>query len=255
MSRFPVHLPSTRLAPLLTIATLALVAFVARPSSGRAPATRFDAVPRATERLPAPVWLPHCGMRIVEWRPTSELRAETSPGEQGFAVIDDTCRKTFEAYPSFLRSKKLHRLRDKPNSLPALSLLPANVLIDGKSTRALNDLPSRFEAVAPGCCYWGLYVDSLNHLFLRNDPLIKDALGVLEPNPRFVRTLTHEIGHVLSAHLGVWDILGYDRERDEALAEDFVSFMGFRFPAESSAEDLAFHRGRLPFAPEMSAQR
>ena len=49
------------------------------------------------------------------------------------------------------------------------------MLLDGKSLRALNDLPSRFEAVAPGCCYWGLYVDSLNHLFLRNDPLIKDA--------------------------------------------------------------------------------
>ena len=149
----------------------------------------------------------------------------------------------------FLRSKKLPRLRDQASTLPAISLLPGNVLLDGKSLRALNDLPSRFEAVAPGCCYWGLYVDSLNHLFLRNDPLIKDADGKLVPNPRFVRTLTHEISHVLSSRLGVWDVVGYDRQRDEDLAEDFVAYMGMHFPAESSAEDLAFHRGRVPYAP------
>ncbi|MGH7271479.1 MAG: hypothetical protein ACREJ3_13700, partial [Polyangiaceae bacterium] len=99
------------------------------------------------------------------------------------------------------------------------------------------------------CCYWGLYVDTLNHLFLRNDPLIKDASGAFAPNPRFIRTLTHEISHVLSARLGVWDAVGYDRQRDEDLAERFVAFMGMNFPAESSAEDLAFHRGRVPFGP------
>jgi len=102
--------------------------------------------------------------------------------------------------------------------------------------------------VAPGCCYWGLYVDSLNHLFLRNDPLIRNAAGVLVPNPRFVRTLTHEISHVLSSRLGVWDVLGYDRQQDEDLAEEFVAYMGMSFPAESSAEDLAYHRGRIPRA-------
>jgi hypothetical protein len=122
-------------------------------------------------------------------------------------------------------------------------MLPGNTLLDGKSPRALNDLPSRFEAVAPGCCYWGLYVDTLNHLFLRNDPLIRDGNGALVPNPRFVRTLTHEISHILSSRLGVWDVIGYDRQHDEELAEDFVAFMGMRYPAESSAEDLAYHRG------------
>ena len=105
-----------------------------------------------------------------------------------------------------------------------------------------------FEAVAPGCCNWGLYVDALNHLFLRNDPLVKDASGALVANPRFVRTLTHEISHVLSSRLGVWDIVGYDRRRDEDLAEAFVAYMGMHFPAESSAEDLAYHRGRIPRA-------
>ena len=226
-----------------------MVAFVATPSDGRPTATRFDALPRPVERLAQPIWIPHCHMRIVEWRTTVVLRAETTPSDQALAVIDDTCRDAFERYDDFLRSRKLPKLHVQPDVLPAISLLPGNTLLDGKTPRALNDLPTRFEAVAPGCCYWGLYVDSLNHLFLRNDPLIKDANGALVPNPRFVRTLTHEISHILSSRLGVWDVLGYDRQRDEDLAEDFVSFMGMHFPAESSAEDLAFHRGRAPHAP------
>jgi hypothetical protein len=250
MSRKPLlSIFTARLPRFVAVASLALVAFVATPSSGGPPVSRYDALPQAGEKLAQAIWLPHCGMKIVEWRTTAALKPETTPTEQALSLLDDTCRDTFEQYTNFLRSKKLPRLRDQPTTLPAISLLPGNVLLDGKSLRALNDLPSRFEAVAPGCCYWGLYVDSLNHLFLRNDPLIKNADGTLAPNPRFVRTLTHEISHVLSSRLGVWDVVGYDRQRDEDLAEDFVAFMGMHFPAESSAEDLAFHRGRVPFAP------
>ena len=249
MSRTPATLFASRFPRFLAVASLALVAFVATPSSGGPPITRFDALPQQGERLAQPIYLPHCGMKVVEWRTTSALRSETTPTEQAYAILDDTCRQAFDQYSGFLRSKKLPRLRDQPSTLPSVSLLPGNVLLDGKALRALNDLPSRFEAVAPGCCYWGLYVDSLNHLFLRNDPLIKDDSGKLVPNPRFVRTLTHEISHVLSSRLGVWDVVGYDRQRDEDLAEDFVAYMGMHFPAESSAEDLAYHRGRLPFAP------
>jgi hypothetical protein len=240
------HFLASRIARLLACATLALVAFVATPSDGRSPVTRFDALPKASERLAQPIWLPHCGMRIVEWRSTAALRTETTSSDRALAVIDDTCRQAFERYGDFLRAKKLPRLRALPDVLPAISLLPGNTLLDGKSARALNDLPSRFEAVAPGCCYWGLYVDSLNHLFLRNDPLTKDEGGEMVANPRFVRTLTHEISHVLSSRLGVWDVVGYDRQHDEDLAEEFVAYMGMGFPAESSAEDLAFHRGGVP---------
>jgi len=236
------------MARLLACVILAALALVTTPSAGRSPISRFDALPRPDERLAQPIWLPHCQMRIVEWRPTAALNAETSPTDQALATIDDTCREAFERYGDFLRARKLPRLHVQPELMPAISLLPGNTLLDGKSTRALNDMPSRFEAVAPGCCYWGLYVDSLNHLFLRNDPLIKDADGALVANPRFVRTLTHELSHVLSARLGVWEAVGYDRQHDEDLAEDFVAYMGMRFPAESSAEDLAYHRGRVPRA-------
>ena len=240
---------SLRFARLLSLITLAVVGFVSTPSAGRPTASRFDALPRTDERLAQPIWIPHCEMRIVEWRSTAALRVETTPSDQALAVIDDTCRDAFDHYGDFLKSRRLPRLHARPEVMPAISLLPGNTLLDGKSARALNDLPSRFEAVAPACCYWGLYVDSLNHLFMRNDPLVREADGTLVPNPRFVRTLTHEIAHVLSARLGVWDVMGYDRQRDEDLAEDFVAFMGMRFPAESSAEDLAFHRGRVPRTP------
>ncbi|MGD0674672.1 MAG: hypothetical protein ABSC94_04595 [Polyangiaceae bacterium] len=244
---------ASRFARLLALAALALVALIATPSAGRPSISRFDALPRPSERLTRALWLPHCGMRVIEWRPTSALPDETSPSEQAMSVIDDTCRRAFDRYPDFLRARKLPRLRDRPDALPAVSLLPANVLLDGKSARALNDLPSRFEAVAPGCCYWGLYVDSLNHLFVRNDPLDLNAQGMLEANPRFVRTFTHELSHVLSSKLGVWDAVGYDRQRDEDLAEAFVDFMGMHFPAESSADDLVFHRAQAPRAAMVSS--
>jgi hypothetical protein len=223
---------------------VALLAFVSTPSSGRVTASRFDALPRPGERLAQPIRFAHCPMSIVEWRSTVVLRDETMPTDQALAVIDDTCRKAFERYDEFLRVKHLPRRQGAPGVLPTISMLPGNTLLDGKTPRALNDMPTRFESVAPGCCYWGLYVDSLNHLFLRNDPLVRDGGGDLVANPRFVRTLTHEISHVLSSRLGVWDVVGYDRQRDENLAEAFVAFMGLDVPAESSAQDLAFHRGR-----------
>lgn len=229
-------------ARTLAYAIPALVAFAATPSAGRSPLNRYDSLPHPDERLAHAIRLPTCSMSIVEWRSTEELRAETSVTGQALAVMEDTCRATYARFDQFLRQKNLPRARNQPESLPSISLLPGNTLLDGKSARALNDLPTRFVAVAPGCCYWGLYVDSLSHLFLRNDPLIRNSDGTLVPNPRFVRTLTHEISHVLCSRLGVWELIGYSRQMDESLAEDFVHFMGMDFPAESSVEDLAFHR-------------
>lgn len=233
-----------RLTLLVGLAALAVVALVAAPSLGRSPLTRFDALPLAEERLPAPVWLPHCRMHVVEWRSSPALQAETSVGAQALSVIDGTCRDAFARFGDFIRAQGLTEARAEPTAMPTISLLPGNVLLDGKSLRALNDLGSRFEAVAPGCCYWGLYVESINHVFLRNDPLIRGDNGTLQANPRFVRTLTHELSHVLSTHLGVWDATSFDRDRDERLAEQFVSFMGLQFPVESSSEDLQFHLGK-----------
>ncbi|MGH7434494.1 MAG: hypothetical protein ACRENE_02385 [Polyangiaceae bacterium] len=211
-------------------------------------------MPRAGERLAEPVWLPHCGTWLVEWRATPTLRAETTASEQAEAVMDGTCKDAFERYGDFLDRHRLPHPRAHPDAMPQISLLPANVLRDGRQPRALNDLPTRFGAAAPGCCYWGLYIDGLHHLFLRNDPLVRDSNGHLLTNPRFVRTLTHELSHVLSSRLGVWDAVGYDRQRDEDLAEEFVAFMGIHFPADTSDQDLALH-GDVPDLPAANAKR
>jgi hypothetical protein len=236
-----IGLVAPRIVRLLAVVTVAFVSSVAIPSEAGSPASPLDALPREGERLERPITLPHCGMRIIEWRSTAAFQADTTPSDRALAVIDRTCRDAFERYGDFLRAERLPQPRREPDAMPTLSLLPGNTLVDGKASRSLNDLPSRFAAVAPGCCYWGLYVPSLNHLFLRNDPLVKDAAGALVPNPRFVRTLTHEISHVLSYRLGVWDVVGFDRQRDEDLAEAFVAYMGMSFPKDTSAEDLAFH--------------
>jgi hypothetical protein len=238
---------TSRLGRPLALAAVAIVAFVATPSSGRSAIGQADSLPYPDERLAEPVWVPHCAMRIVEWRSTAVFAEETAPTAQAIAVFDDTCRNAFARFGDFLRAKHIPQPRERARVLPDISVLPGNVLLDGKAARALNDLPTRFEAVAPACCYWGLYVDSVNHLFVRNDPLIKDH-GALVPNPHFIRTMTHEIAHILSSGLGVWDAIGYDRQRDEDLAEAFVAFMGMSFPAESSAEDLAFHGQLVPAA-------
>jgi hypothetical protein len=226
---------------LLAITTLALLGAAAPPSAGQARLSPADALPRGGERLAQPIRVPHCGMTIVEWRSTVVLREETTPSDSAVALMDRTCLEAFGRYGEFLRARGLPQLRSNPGILPAISLLPGNTLLDGETSRALNDLASRFGAVAPGCCYWGLYVESINHLFLRNDPLMKDGAGTLVPNPQFVRTMTHEISHVLSSQLGVWEAVGYDRQRDEDLAEEFVAYMGMHVPTESSAKDLALH--------------
>lgn len=231
------------LAALATLTVSSIVAVV--PSDACADRRRSpspdDALPRGRERLARPFVLPHCGA-IVEWTPTPQLRAETSPSPRALRVIEDTCAKAIAMYPAFLDSLGLpYHALPTLGPLPEMSLLPANVLLDGSAPRHLNDLATRFGAVADACCYWGLYVDGLAHLFLRNDPLVRGDGGKLRPNEQFVRTLEHELAHFLNSRLGVLEYA--DRKRDEELAEEFVAYLdaGTRAPPESSWDDLAHH--------------
>jgi hypothetical protein len=226
------------LIPLVALVVLSL-AYASHADARFRPSAR-DALPRMAERLAHPITLVHCGT-IVEWKPTLAFREETLPSGQALAVIDEACRVATERYPGFLRSKGIAAKRATPDMLPSISLLPANVLLDGRDPRSLNDIDARFGGVVASCCYWGLYVDNLRHLFLRNDPLVRDhRTGQLRKNDRFVRTLQHEIAHVMSARLGAF----IDRRRDEELAEEFVAYLGITFVTESSSDDLAFHEGR-----------
>jgi hypothetical protein len=212
-------------------------------TAGSRPPTAADALPRPRELLPHPIPTRHCGV-IVEWKATDLFREETTPSAQAIGELDDACHTAIDRYPEFLRHSHVPYARTTPPSMPPMSLLPGNVLVDGKDARNLNDLPGRFAAVTERCCYWGLYVDSINHLFVRNDPLIRDShSGELHANPRFLRTFYHELAHVLNARLGVLQWI--DRQRDEELAEEFVAYLGITFSTESSSEDLAFHEGRM----------
>jgi hypothetical protein len=215
-----------------------------------------NALPTAAERLAQPIVLAHCGgARIVEWRATATLMAETQPSADAVALIDATCRRAMEMYPAFLRSRALVPRRAAPDAMPAFSLLPGNALRDGTRARNLNDLPGRFGGVVAKCCYWGLYVDALRHVFMRNDPLVRDARsGELRTNPHFLRTLVHELGHILSARVGIWD-LAHERDRDEALAEDFVDYYGIRAPVDSAEDDLVAHGDKPKNAGELAARK
>lgn len=235
-----------RLARYVVAFVIVIGCVLAAPSAG-ARGSHDDALPTRAERLPEPLALPHCaGASIVEWKPTSEFAADTTPSPQALEVIDDTCRRALERYPEFLRERGIAALRDKPARMPRVSLLPGNVLVDGLDSRNLNDVSGRFSGVAQRCCYWGLYVETLHHLFVRNDPLVHDLRsGSAQTNPRFVRTLLHELAHVLNAQLGVWEAMGeHDRDLDERLAEEWVGWLGIRFPTESSSDDYALHAHR-----------
>jgi hypothetical protein len=214
------------------------------------------ALPTAAERLPQAIVLPHCGgARIVEWKATGTLMAETQPNADAIAMIDEVCRRAMSEYPAFLKSRNIVPRRSAPDAMPEFSLLPGNALRDGMRSRNLNDLPGRFGGVVAKCCYWGLYVDGLRHVFMRNDPLVRDAKsGEVHRNPRFLRTLVHELGHILSARMGVWD-LAHDRDRDEALAEEFVDFYGIRAPVDSAEDDLVAHGDKPKSAGELAARK
>ena len=222
-------------ARALASAALAALGLGTSPSAGRS-SSQADALPRADEGLVAPIRsLPHCGMPIVEWRPTSSLAAETTPSELALAVVDEACAKAFDRYDAFLRAQHLPQPRPTPGVLPAMSFLPANVALDGASPRALNDVPSRFEAVAPGAAtgdstssrsitsffsqrsaHEGPLRGRLSQSALRPDPDARDLARPELPPRRVVRRPLRPAA------------------RDEDLAEAFVVYMGMTFPVESS---------------------
>jgi hypothetical protein len=176
-------------------------------------------------------------LRIVEWRATSTL-AYTAKNAAGVAVIENACKTALARYPAFLRSKGFTFTRDAFSV--DVALMPANTLLGGTDTRNLNDTTGRFLIVQPNCCSWGIYDAPLSFLFLRNDP-IYDRGGAISTNKYFVRTLLHEMAHVLNDK---WHVRGQNFpgniDRDEEVAEEWVSYLGIRYKTESSSEDFGF---------------
>ena len=237
----------SRIARLLACTTLALVAFVATPSAGRAPVSRFDALPRPDERLAQPIWLPalrHADRRVAHHRGAAR-------GDDADATRRWPPSTTPAATPSSATATSSARRGSRastrsPRSCPPSRCSRATRCSTG-SRRARSTTSRRASRRSRRAAATGASTSTRSTT--SSSATIRSSRtpdGLLVANPRFVRTLTHEISHVLSARLGVWDAIGYDRQHDEDLAEEFVSYMGMHFPAESSAEDLAYHRGRIP---------
>lgn len=198
------------------------------------------ALPTAAERLAQPISFADCrGLRVIEWRASKEFpfTAHSSDGEK---VIGKACKTAFTKYPDFLRSKGL-TFREEAFTID-MSLIPANTIADGKEPRNMNDVDGRFQIVQPNCCSWGIYDYSLSYLFLRNDP-ISIVGGKNEVNKYFVRTFLHEMAHVFNDKWHVKEAYFPNApDKDEALAEEWVSYLGIKFKTESSSEDWSFKK-------------
>ena len=91
-----------RLTLLLLALSLATLSANPRDADARTPAT--NALPTTAERLAHPVTLARCGgARIVEWKPTRTLEADTALSPEGVKVLEQTCRIAYERYGAFLR--------------------------------------------------------------------------------------------------------------------------------------------------------
>lgn len=192
------------------------------------------ALPRSNERLAQPIST-SCGLKIVEWRGTSSL-PYTVKTEEGVKVIEQACKLAVAKYPDFLKSKKLSFSQESFSV--EMALMPANSLLEGKLPRNLNDTAGRFQVVQPNCCSWGIYDAPTSFLFLRNDPVETDSVTT---NKYFVRTLLHELAHVMNDkwHVRERNFPG-NLDRDEEIAEEWVSYLGIKYRTESSYEDLSF---------------
>jgi hypothetical protein len=200
---------------------------------------RHRARPTPNELLPASIHLRCSGLTVVEWRPTFRWRHLTSPRPESIAVIDDLCVKAFETYPEYVYDR-FGWTRETGSSVGEVyvSLLPANELVEGRSSRALNDFSSRFKGLQT-CCNWGMYVSSLSSLFIRNDPLLERG-GKPIPSRYFAKIFLHEMAHIMNDKYGyIHNYFPGDKKRDEQLAEDFAGSMGYNFAAEDPSEDIA----------------
>lgn len=227
-----------RLLALLVVLGLALPPSAVRAdptSTGRLP---LASEPTAAELLPMPATMPRCpGVTIVEWRPSARLPSLTGPSPAGFAQIERACAAALARYPSFLASR---RLRFNLAPLHArVMVMGANMQLDGAAPRHLNDITGRFAVVLGECCVWGVYDSLTKALFVRNDPFLPGANGPV-PNPHFLRTAHHEMAHLLNDQWGVKAAnFPRDKVRDEALAEDWVRYLGITIAADSSEENYA----------------
>lgn len=186
----------------------------------------FLAYPKQSELLPNAITFTNCpDVSIVEWKSNSVGSELNDDSKKAFEAA---CQIAFDKFPVFLKEKYNITFNKKSFSIKA-SVLPANPYYDGKKIRNLNDSNYRFSSIRKKdeCCYWGFFMHSSNHLFIRNDIyVIKDNKKLL--NKKFMETVIHELIHVqtdkFKININYFD--GSD-EKDEKLAQEFTTWLGF----------------------------
>ena len=230
-----------KLLSALFVPTIALVTHSG--TAGNMPPFAFRMEPLIDERLAQPLEVDGCPMSIVEWKPTPGQAITTSASPQALDYIGRLCRLAIERYPVF--AARVYEYNVPPEALGTIhvtaSFLPANIFLDGKGYRNLNDFAFRFASVKDNGFIWGYYHFQPRHVFLRNDVLARTTIGtdVACPHELFKRTFLHEMGHVLNHQWGLLDAkLGSGAEADERVADEFVTWLGFDADPGSSADAL-----------------
>jgi hypothetical protein len=237
---------------LLPAAIVPMVALTTQlGGAGAPPPPAFDMAPLSEERLTQPLPIDGCPLTIVEWKTSSSQPSTTSRSPEALAYIGRLCKTALEKYPQFVESRyDYHVPRLLKASVHATaSILPANVLLDGKQYRNLNDFAYRFSTVKEGGWLWGYYHYRMRHVFLRNDILAQSSAQLASnsggpisttcPHEMFRRTFLHEMAHVLNHQWGLLETkLGNRVDSDEHVANEFVTWLGLDSNAGSSADAL-----------------
>lgn len=176
--------------------------------------------PNAEQRLAEPIEIPACHMTIIEWRPGKYSGVGPSP--QGIKRITEICVAAIKAFPNFIKEEQLQAQFDAPYHA-SVCILPYNVYEDGMEPGNLNDdfrfktRPKYYNEAGKELSLFG-YVDrEEDYVYVRNDVL----------TPEFRKVLSHEIYHMLSDQLGVYNYYYSSHTiKDEAYARKFTKFMG-----------------------------
>lgn len=206
-----------------------------KPASADDKVSHPEIEPLPSELLTKTIKLQCPGMEVDEWRPDSHYPQFTSKTNEGIEAINKYCKLALEKYPLFLKERDL-KFSISP-IVVKISLISANIYLDGKKPRNLNDANGRMYFLTPEHYIWGNWNSPHNRMFVRNDPVYfvnKKAI----PNKYWQRTFLHEMVHVLNEYYHVipWNTITLTQ--DEEMAEEFVTWLGYNFRNDSSSEDL-----------------
>ena len=176
--------------------------------------------PNAKQRLPEPIEIPACHLKIIEWRPG--LLSGTGPSPQGIKRLTEICTNAVNMFPKFLKAEGLAA----PLNIPfraTISIMPYSVHEDGMDPGNLNDdfrfktRPKFYNNMGQELSLFGYLDREEDYIYIRNDVFSME----------FRKVFSHELYHMLSDQLGTYD--SYHNPsylKDEEYAKKFTKFLG-----------------------------